>query len=189
MVSFDMTTLFPNVPLDVALTFLKKWLRLHLSNMNTVNAYLELAKLCMDQSYFQINGRFYKQKFGTSMVNALFRPIYSWPILMSNCENRRHFLAYGSDMLMIFFVSWTRTVPLEDCWPWWTKDITILNSHTNKRMRMCCVSWILRLNVWIIISNLTFSVNQRLFRDIISPVTHRMPKFPMNIKNQQEELN
>jgi hypothetical protein len=39
--------------------------------MNTVNAYLELAKLCMDQTYFQINGRYYKQNLGTSMGNAL----------------------------------------------------------------------------------------------------------------------
>jgi hypothetical protein len=71
MVSFDVTALFPNVPIDVALTLLKKWLRLHVTDMNTVNAYVELAKLCMDQTYFQINNRFYKQNFGTSMGNPL----------------------------------------------------------------------------------------------------------------------
>jgi hypothetical protein len=55
------------LPIDVALTLFKKWLRLHVSNMNTINAYLELAKLCMDQTYFQINGRFSKQNFGQSI--------------------------------------------------------------------------------------------------------------------------
>jgi hypothetical protein len=38
--------------------------------MDTGTHYLELTKLCMDQTYSQINVRFYKQNFGTSMGNA-----------------------------------------------------------------------------------------------------------------------
>jgi hypothetical protein len=71
LVSFDVTALFPNVPIDLTLTLLKRWLKLHITENNTINAYVELAKLCMQENFFQFNGHFYKQNFGTSMGNAL----------------------------------------------------------------------------------------------------------------------
>jgi hypothetical protein len=63
LVSFDVTALFPNKPIDLTLTLLKRWLKLHITENNTINAYVELAKLCMQENFFQFNGQFYNQKF------------------------------------------------------------------------------------------------------------------------------
>jgi hypothetical protein len=71
MVSFDVTALFPNVPIEDAISLLKKWLKQNITDMKLVNSYVELAKMCMQDNYFQFNGQFYRQTFGTSMGNAL----------------------------------------------------------------------------------------------------------------------
>jgi hypothetical protein len=44
MVSFDVTSLFPNVPIEDAISFLKKWLKQNITDMKSVNSYVELAK-------------------------------------------------------------------------------------------------------------------------------------------------
>jgi hypothetical protein len=47
MVSFDVTVLFPNVPIEDAISLLKKWLKQNITDMKLVNSYVELAKMCM----------------------------------------------------------------------------------------------------------------------------------------------
>jgi hypothetical protein len=71
MVSFDVTALFPNVPIEYALSLLKKWLKQHITDMDSVNSYVELTKMCMQDNYFQFKGHYYRQTFGTSIENAL----------------------------------------------------------------------------------------------------------------------
>jgi hypothetical protein len=71
MVFFDVTALFPNVPIEDALSLLKKWLKQDITDMDSVNSYVELTKKCMRDNYFQFNGYYYRKKFGTSMGNAL----------------------------------------------------------------------------------------------------------------------
>jgi hypothetical protein len=38
MVSFDITALFPNFPIDIALHLLKKWLKMHLTNNDKIKS-------------------------------------------------------------------------------------------------------------------------------------------------------
>jgi hypothetical protein len=71
MVSFDVTALFPNVPIEDALSLLKKWFEQHITDMDSVNSYVELTKMCMQDNYFQFNGHYYRQTFGIRMRNAL----------------------------------------------------------------------------------------------------------------------
>jgi Reverse transcriptase (RNA-dependent DNA polymerase) len=86
MVSFDVTALFPNVPIEDALLLLKKWLKQNITDMDSVNTYVELAKMCMQDNYFQFDGRFYQQTFGTSMGNALSPFLAN--IFMADLESR-----------------------------------------------------------------------------------------------------
>jgi hypothetical protein len=69
--TLQVTVLFLNVPIDTTILLLKKWLKQHVIIIKTVNSYVELGKLCMNDNYFQFNGRFYKQTFGTSMGSTL----------------------------------------------------------------------------------------------------------------------
>jgi hypothetical protein len=49
MISFDVTALYPNVPIEDAL------LKQHITDMDVVNSYVELTKICMQDNYFQFN--------------------------------------------------------------------------------------------------------------------------------------
>jgi hypothetical protein len=71
MVSFDVESLFPSIPIPVALVELEN----HLNRINVdtkkKKVYLHVAKLCMEQNYFQFRGSFYRVEKGTSMGNPL----------------------------------------------------------------------------------------------------------------------
>jgi hypothetical protein len=86
MVSFDVTALFPNVPTEDTLSLLKKWLKQHITNMDSVNSYVELTKMFMQDNSFQFNGHYYRQTFDTSMRNA-FSPFLA-KIFMADLETR-----------------------------------------------------------------------------------------------------
>jgi hypothetical protein len=59
MVPFDVTALFPNVPIEDALvSLLKKWLKQHITDMDLVNSYVELTKMCKQDNYFKFNGHY-----------------------------------------------------------------------------------------------------------------------------------
>jgi hypothetical protein len=85
---FDVTALFPNVPIEDALSLLKKWLKLkqHITDMDSINSYVELTKMFMQDNYFQLNGHDYRQTFGTSMGNALSPFLTN--IFMADLETR-----------------------------------------------------------------------------------------------------
>lgn len=71
MISFDVASLFPSVPVEIALQEFKKYLdNLELeSEKKTI--YFEVAQLCMNQSYFQFREKIYKVERGTNMGNPL----------------------------------------------------------------------------------------------------------------------
>lgn len=71
LVSFDVTSLYPNVPIPEALQLINDWL--FESNISNTKADLlyKATKLCMEQNFFQYNGIFYKQTFGANMGNPL----------------------------------------------------------------------------------------------------------------------
>lgn len=89
MVSFDVAALFPSVPVKDALNLLEDWLLPQKSDAawkGKVRTYLRLARLCMDENYFQFRGQFYKQTKGAPMGNPLSP--FLCELFMANLETK-----------------------------------------------------------------------------------------------------
>ena len=72
LVSFDVSSLFTNVPLDQLLTFLIEFLDNNDLSLPVSNdALLKLIELCCKGGKFVFNDTFFEQKFGLSMGNPL----------------------------------------------------------------------------------------------------------------------
>lgn len=71
MGSYDVTSLYPSVPVPYALDTIMEWLIANKVERDTARAYVEMAKTCMDQNIFQFNGEWYIQFEGTSIGNSL----------------------------------------------------------------------------------------------------------------------
>lgn len=67
IVSFDIKSFFTNVPKKGALDALRNWLSKQNINPLEQAALWNLTKVCLDQSYFQFRGEFYRQKDGLAM--------------------------------------------------------------------------------------------------------------------------
>lgn len=66
-----MSSLFPSIPVDIALDQLKKHLNESTIENEKKEIYYKLAKMCMEQSYFQFREKIYKVEVGTNMGNPL----------------------------------------------------------------------------------------------------------------------
>ena len=89
MVSFDVTALFPSVPVKEAMILLEDWLLQQKSNISwkvKVRSYLKLARLCMEENYFTFRGNFYKQTKGAPMGNPLSP--FLCELFMANLEEK-----------------------------------------------------------------------------------------------------
>jgi hypothetical protein len=75
LVSFDINSLFTNVPLDKTLNIVKTKLEsddtLATRTRLNISAIMELITVCTDNTYFQLNNEFYKQSFGLAMGSSL----------------------------------------------------------------------------------------------------------------------
>ena len=71
LVSFDVSSLFPSVPIPHTLGYLKELLNANGLDNKTVIEYIELTSLCMKQNCFQFNNNFFEQREGTAMGNPL----------------------------------------------------------------------------------------------------------------------
>lgn len=71
LVSFDVKALYPNVPIPKAIEILEIWLNKQQIDRDKGRMYINMTKVCMNQTIFQFKGKFYKQNFGTSMGNPL----------------------------------------------------------------------------------------------------------------------
>lgn len=71
LVSFDVESLFPSIPIPETLTILENWLKKHETCETKQKLFLKLTKLCMDQNICQFRSNFYIIKKGTCMGNAL----------------------------------------------------------------------------------------------------------------------
>jgi hypothetical protein len=75
VVSFDVVSLFTNAPVDEALQVIRN--KLH--NNNTlakpavlqVKAIMELLEVCLKTTYFQVDDKFFQQKYGMAMGSSL----------------------------------------------------------------------------------------------------------------------
>ena len=70
LVSFDVKSLFTNVPLEDLIDFMKDHFKECVFPVGLEDL-LELIKLCVCDAKFCFNGKFYKQKFGLAMGNCL----------------------------------------------------------------------------------------------------------------------
>lgn len=109
LVSFDVTSLFPSIPLDVAYDVLEKIFKDNHFNYFEIEELLSLTRLCMQQNVFLYQGAFYKQRDGTSMGNPL-SPFVA-DVVMGNLETLlvkqiasfpRWWARYVDDILSVF---------------------------------------------------------------------------------------
>ncbi|XP_062704209.1 uncharacterized protein LOC134286591 [Aedes albopictus] len=85
LVSFDVTALFPSVPVNEALQSLRRHLERSRAPPNHIEAYLSVAQVCMNQNFFTFRDRVYRQTFGLSMGSKL-SPLLA-DLFMSDFEN------------------------------------------------------------------------------------------------------
>jgi len=72
LVSFDVDSLFTNVPLDDVLDFLERKLSsFHQRIPIPVNYFIDLIRLCVTNNVFTFDGDFYKQIHGIAMGSSL----------------------------------------------------------------------------------------------------------------------
>lgn len=114
LVSFDVSSLFPSVPIELTLQYLEEWLIDNNIPKIEIDEYLKLTRLCMDQNVFQFNHAFYKQTHGTSMGNPLSPFLAN--LFMCRFENKAklqsdhfptHWYRYVDDVLAIINVEKT----------------------------------------------------------------------------------
>lgn len=71
LVSFDVESLYPNVPIPEALQILNNWLGSCDIPDEKADILFRATKFCMEQNEFQFNNEFFKQTFGANMGNPL----------------------------------------------------------------------------------------------------------------------
>lgn len=71
LVSFDVISLYPNIPLTEALQVVNEWLDICDISDQEAELYSNLTRMCMEQNQFQFREKFYKLTKGTSMGNPL----------------------------------------------------------------------------------------------------------------------
>ena len=72
MVSFDVSSLFTNVPIEDTLDFLKNYLQSHTVDMPfNIDVLLKLIELSTNNCYFSCNGNFFRQKRGLPMGSCI----------------------------------------------------------------------------------------------------------------------
>jgi len=71
MVSFDVTSLFPSIPVEEAIHSLEEHLTKHNVPPDKKQIYIKATKLCMGHNICQFRNNFYKIESGTTMGNSL----------------------------------------------------------------------------------------------------------------------
>lgn len=69
--SFDVEALFPSVPIDTTLDFLRDWLNMNNIHPPKIDELIKLTRICMNENWFQFNGKYYKQNHGCCMGSPL----------------------------------------------------------------------------------------------------------------------
>lgn len=109
LVSFDVVSLYPSVPIPITRYLLRKWLISLKLPTEIINEYVILTNLCMSQNTFEYNNNFYTQTDGTAMGNPLSCFIAN--IFMSHFETKakeemtyfpRTWLRYVDDIFAVF---------------------------------------------------------------------------------------
>lgn len=102
LVSFDVTALYPNVPIQFTITLFQKWFENLGLSKKEQNEYTLLINTCMSQNVFKFNEKYYSQIEGTAMGNPLSCLVAN--IFMS------HFEIQAKEVLQYFPRIWLRYV-------------------------------------------------------------------------------
>ncbi|XP_055308425.1 uncharacterized protein LOC129572488 [Sitodiplosis mosellana] len=86
MISFDVASLFPSIPIKEALGDFRDYLETTNLKEEEKQVYRMVAKKCMDHNYFQFREKFYKVEKGTNMGNPI-SPLIS-EVFMSAFETK-----------------------------------------------------------------------------------------------------
>lgn len=71
LISFDVKSLYPSIPINKALEYLERWLLTNKIPYIITNIYIKITKLCIEEAYFQFRKNYYKQDFGVAMGNPI----------------------------------------------------------------------------------------------------------------------
>lgn len=88
MISFDVESLFPSIPINTTMEYLEEWLKEREPNEEKRNVYMQSSRFCMKSNYCQLNEKYYKIIEGTCMGNALSPFLAN--LFMSKFESTLH---------------------------------------------------------------------------------------------------
>lgn len=71
MVSFDVSALFPSVPVEETLLYLEEWLRENNVHPTKIRDLIRLTRLCTDNAFFTYRGKVYQQVSGLAMGSSI----------------------------------------------------------------------------------------------------------------------
>ncbi|XP_031639271.1 uncharacterized protein LOC116351323 [Contarinia nasturtii] len=85
-VSFDVESLFPNVPMNIVMDMLRDWLITNNLPKDEIEQLINLTHICMNENWFQFNEKYFRQDFGCCMGSPLSPFLAN--LFMSNLETK-----------------------------------------------------------------------------------------------------
>ena len=129
LASFDVESLYSNIPHDLGLDAIKFWLQKHPEDLHrrfTDNFILDSIEFILQNNTFYFNGEHYRQRKGTAM-GTKFAPVYA-TLVMGYLEEtlyRKVANDFGQQFGEYFMKFWNRF--LDDCFVPWTRSLNDLN--------------------------------------------------------------
>ena len=124
LVSFDVVSLYSNIPHDLGLEAIRFWLENYPDDIHrrfTKDFMLDGINFILKNNTFYFNGKFYRQKIGTAM-GTKFAPVYA-TLVMGYLEEKLYIKVaakFGEQFKEYFIKYWNRF--LDDCFVPWTRS-------------------------------------------------------------------
>ena len=124
LTTFDVTSLYSNIPHDLGKEAIKFWIEKHpeiLHDRFNLDFIIDSLTLILENNFFQFNNENYLQTLGTAM-GTKFAPVYATLTLayLEDILYEKIGSEYGEDMKNDFIQAWKRY--LDDCFILWKTD-------------------------------------------------------------------